>query len=779
MTQKILRRTFVTSIHIFRKSNMEKKIIKLYSLQRLRKCYGSLTFFFLFVLISAVPIFALGDENFESSAPILISEADSDRALTADPDQWRGALPRKSSGAFSHGSRVVVFVTNIRLLPGEGANAFRAFAADASGKQFRLLVESMQPLRKQNWIYGLTLRIDDPNGFNNQPPVQGEISIRVGWRGNSSNRVRLPLGESEVKLPNRSVPTPAPKSPPVQAERLASSGDLKRFMEQAAFGPNAALYLRLRQIGLRRWIEEQFNVIYPTIPYPNFPLKPFYGANSCGDYGTGPEADLCHRNHYWNYQNQKWLVQEALYGEDQLRRRISWALHQIWVVSHLKIGQQRGMQEYIEILDRNAFGNYRDLMEEMTLSPAMGTYLDMATSTRHNPNENYPRELLQLFSVGLYMLNPDGTLKLDGQGNRIPTYDQGKIDQFTKVFTGWALCNSGTDPACPNAVIGAGNLIDPMHLIFPDNHDSTSKTLFDYPGAPNTTIAACFDCATDEARRAYAHDSLNKTLDNIFHHPNVGPFVGKLLIQHLVTSDPSPAYVERVAAAFNDNGGGTRGDMKAVIRAVLLDPEARGGRKTDPTYGKLREPLQHLTNLLRTFNARAGTSSYGLPATPPASCQNRSDGVFEWLMRESGQDIWAPQSVFNYFPPDYVVPGKDILGPEFALANTGFSSERNNSIFQFTINGGQPFDQPTTAAPYPYVPCGTSIDLAEATAWAMADLTGNRLIEELNNKMMHGTMSEAMKSKIRAAINFNVPVKNRAKQAVFLVASSSQYQIQR
>jgi uncharacterized protein (DUF1800 family) len=458
---------------------------------------------------------------------------------------------------------------------------------------------------------------------------------------------------------------------------------------------------------------------------------------------------------------------------------VSWALHQIWVVSALTVYQQRWSQEYIEILDRNAFGNYRDLMKEMTLSPAMGTYLDMIRSNRHNPNENYPRELLQLFTIGLYMLNQDGTLQLDNQGNRIPTFDQDKIDQFTKVFTGWSSCDSGTNPACPNAVVGAPNFIDPMHLVFPDNHDQTSKSLFDYPGAPHPTIAACSDCATDDARRAYANDSLNKTLDNIFHHPNVAPFIGKLLIQHLVTSDPSPAYVARVAAAFKNNGAGVRGDMKAVIRAVLLDPEARGGRKTDPTYGKLREPLQYLTNLLRTFNVRAAAHSNGISATPPASCQNRSDGVFDWITTEMGQNMWAPPSVFNYYPPDYVVPGTDVLGPEFALANTGSSFERNNIIFIFTFLSGINFNQQTAADPYPYVPCGTSIDRSEAVAWATADPTGNRLIEGLNTKMMHGTMSEAMKSKLRAAINFNVSADLKAGQAIYLVASSSQYQIQR
>lgn len=736
-------------------------------------------FIVLIAFLFSISVIAVNaeDENFESSEPILISETNSTKALTANPDFWRGTLPENNADYFPPGSRVLVFVTNIDLPKNENANAFRVFAEDKNGKKFRLKIENIQPLIRQNWIYALTLHIYDENGYNGQPSADSSVLIRISWRGNISNPVHLSLGKSVGKFPEYPgiEPTPAPSARLIQTELFSPVGDRQRFMQQAAFGPNDALDFRLRRIGLRRWIEEQFNKSYPTIPYPNFALKPFDGNLGCGIYGSSPEVNLCHRNHYWSYNNQKWMVQEALYGEDQLRRRVSWAMHQIWVVSQATVYQQRWLQEYVEILDRNAFGNYRDLMREMTISPAMGEYLDMVRSTRQNPNENYPRELLQLFTIGLYKLNPDGTLALDNLGNRIPTYDQDKIDQFTKVFTGWSHCNNGTNAACQNAVTGAPNFIDPMILNFPNDHDQTMKILFDYPGAPNSTIPACTNCTTNANRIIYANDSLDKTLDNIFYHPNVAPFVSKLMIQHLVTSDPSPAYVGRVAAAFNNNGAGVRGDMKAVVRAVLLDPEARGSRKTDPTYGKLREPLQHLTNFLRTFNVRAGNNG---TTNPPASCQNRSDGVFDWVTREMGQEIWGPPTVFNYFPPDYVVPGTDILGPEFALANTGTSFARINQLFYLSF-GNIGFTPATAGEPFPYVPCGTAINLTEPTAWAAADPSGNTLIENLNTKMMHGTMSEAMKNKIRTAINFNVSPADKAKQAIFLVATSSQYQIQK
>ena len=728
------------------------------------------------------------DEIPDSSDPVLISVSDSTRALAANANTFRGALPKKNAEAFQPGARAIVFVTNVDLMADEAANAFRVYAEDARGTQYRLTVENIQPLRKMDWVYALTVRLTDENGYNGQPPANGDILIRVSWRGNTSNRVRLGLGATGGKIRDDAgaAPTPAPDARLSRAKRSASTGgDRKRFMEQATFGPTPALDFRLRQLGLSRWIEEQFTK-QPTFPYPDFPLKSTIVDTGCPRNTPigqpDPARDICIRDHYTQYQNQNWMFKEALYGDDQLRRRTTWALHQIWVVSGLDGFQQRWLQEYYEILDKHAFGNYRDLMKEMTLNPAMGQYLDMVLSTRTNPNENYPREILQLFTIGLDMLNQDGTPILDNQGNRIPTYDQDKVNQFTKVFTGWSLCNNGANPACPNSPGGGvPNYIDPMYLATPNNHDQTAKTLFDYPGAPNPTIPACTNCTTNDARIAYANESLNKTLDNIFYHPNVAPFVSKLMIQHLVTSDPSPAYVARIAAVFNNNGNGARGDMKALVKAILLDPEARGSRKTDSTYGKLREPFQYVTNLLRSFNAKASNpiNVNTVPTPAPAFCQNRSDGVLNGITASLGQNVWNPPTVFNYFPPDYIVPGTDIVGPEFALANTGSSFTRIN--ITYTLVFLQVSYQPQSAAtPSPNTPCGTSIDLAEAAALMTADPTGNSLIEALNTKMMHGTMSEAMKGKIRPAINAaGMTPLQKAQQAVYLIATSSQYQVQR
>ena len=742
-----------------------------------------------FMISSATTAWAQSDSS-DSSDPVLISESDSTRALATTPDIFRGGLPKSSTQAFKPGadSRAIIYVTNLDLISGEGADAFRVYAEDANGKIYLLTVENIAPLRKQNWIYAVTVKLYDEVGYNGQPAANGDVLLRLTWRGMTSNRVLFGLGTNDIggvqtiKNDEGAVPTPAPLSPPIKnGENFAynSAADRARFMEQAAFGPNPALDLRLRQIGAQRWIEEQFTK-QPTFAYPNLPLKPGDADTGCGTNNADPTVSACKRDHYTQYQNQRWMTNEAFYGNDQLRRRVSWALSQIWVTSGFADNtQQRHIQEYYEVLDRNAFGNYRTLMAEMTFNPMMGNYLDMIRSTKSNPNENYPREIMQLFTLGLDMLNQNGTPIMSG-GARVPTYDQNNIIQFTKVFTGWTLCNSGTNPACPNAVAGASNFIDPMILAgnansIGTNNDQTAKTLFSYPGAPFPTIPACTNCvgataAGDTARTAYANTSLSQTLDNIFYHPNVAPFVSTRLIQQLVTSNPTPAYVGRVAAVFNNNGQGVRGDMKAVVRAILLDPEARGSVKTAPDYGKLREPFQFATNLMRNFDVKS------------ADRTQNSDGYINNQTNSMGQSLWYPPNVFNYYAADYIVPGTALNGPEFDLLNSNLAFNRINfvNLMVYSKVNCQTTGTPPVCNPLASIPLGTSISLAEPIAWASQDTTGDALIEGLNRKMLHGSMSAAMKTKIQTAINITgITATQKAQQAVYLVASSSQYQVQR
>jgi uncharacterized protein (DUF1800 family) len=548
-----------------------------------------------------------------------------------------------------------------------------------------------------------------------------------------------------------------PENPPTgaaQTENIASlpwNGNNVRFMEQATFGPNSTQELRVRRIGVSTWLNEQMEekrdefgaLRYSTFPYPVLPLQQSPPSTTC----TGN----CLRDNYTMYPLQNWFFKEALYGEDQqLRRRVSWALSQIWVVSGRETVQPSRMLPYIQVLDRNAFGNYRDLMREMTLNPAMGNYLDMAISTRQNPNENYAREILQLFSIGLYMLNQDGTVQLDGQGNPLPTYSQAEVNGFTKLFTGWTFCNNG----CPNSAPGIVNYRDNL-IVNPANHDPGTKQVLSYPGSIPVIPAG-----------QTAAEDFEQALDNIFYHPNVAPFVSKLLIQQLVTSNPTPAYIERVANIFNNNGQGIRGDLKAVVRAILTDVEARGNIKTDPDYGHLREPVLFVSNILRPLNAVSQIDA-------PVGCKDNSDGVINGATINLDQDVWNPPSVFNYYPMDYVLQNTTLLAPEFGIFSTGTALKRPNFVNQMVFGNGIGRDANT--------PCGTKVVLTKWQSLAEADTSGQLLVDTLNREFMHGSMSSQMRGHILTAVQA-VAVSNplkRARTALYLVTTSPQFQVQR
>lgn len=757
---------------------------------------GALSALFV-VLVSLFPVFAQGDPDPNSPTPVLLSAEGSTRALAVTKNRFgRASLSKVRERAFAPGNRVVLFVTNIDLMDGEGANAFRMYAEDAKGRKYRFPVLDLQP-SGQEGVYSLTIQLRDEIGFWEQPTPNGDLLLRVSWRGLGSNRVKLGFGKmgGPIKDDKGAVPTPLSqinaKSPSFSKTQTFSfskeeeppsedyvgyifSGDRTRFLEQAAFGPSTTLDNELRRRGLRIWLGMQFEEPYPSAnnPYPDIPLKSTDQGNvtlGCGMFpNPSPEYSACIRDHYTMYPVQKWFWKETFYGKPQLHHRVAWALQQMWVISGVDTQQSSWMIAYHKVISENAFGNYRDLMYDTTLNPGMGNYLDMARSTRNNPNENYPREILQLFTIGLFMLNQDGTLQVDGSGNPIPTYDQNTINNLTKVFTGWSFCNVG----CANSAPGIVNYKDPMILINQGaNHDLTAKTLLTYPGSTTTNIPACTGC-TGTARETYAWNSLNQTLDNIFYHPSLAPYVSKYLIQHLVTSDPTPAYVGRVSAVFNNNGVGVRGDIKAVVRAILLDPEARGDAKTDPNFGKLREPVQLITNIARHFNVRGAVVTGGGFAP-------QSDGVVNGASANLGQSVFNSPTVFNYYPPGYIVPGAAILGPEFAIMTTGTSIGRAN------LGNTLVYNQVNVALPN--TPEGTSLNLAEMQSLVAADPTNNLLLDTLNKRMMHGTMSPEMRSTIMTAVN-SIAISNpptlaetlaRARQAIYLVATSSQYQIQR
>jgi uncharacterized protein (DUF1800 family) len=447
----------------------------------------------------------------------------------------------------------------------------------------------------------------------------------------------------------------------------------------------------------------------------------------------------CQRDNYTMYPLQQHFFTNALFGDDQLRQRVAFALGQILVVSGIDVRLSSWMQPYQQLLYADAFDSFRQLLGDVTLSAAMGSYLNMVNNKKLNPttgakpNENYAREVLQLFSIGLVLLNPDGTPQLDIDARQIPTYDQNTVDEFARVFTGWIFA--------PAFGTGIPNYRDPMVVRVVRgvevDHDAGLKHLLN-----GTVVPAGLSARAD----------LNAALDNIANHPNVGPFIGKQLIQHLVTSNPSPAYVARISAVFNDNGAGVRGDLGAVTRAIVLDPEARGDFHPEPTYGHLLEPVLFITHVLRAFHPT-------------------SDGVLASNAASMSQDVFRPASVFSFYPPGYrIVGGQGVLGPEFRLDDSATALARANFVNTVVFSSIAPSP--------PDRPVGTSLDFSRLVPLA-ADPTA--LIAELNALLMHQAMSPAMQTAIVTAVQA-VPASNplmRVKTAVYLVVTSSQYQVER
>jgi hypothetical protein len=527
-------------------------------------------------------------------------------------------------------------------------------------------------------------------------------------------------------------------APLSSAERRA---DAMRLLRQASFGPTPAEVDRVLATGPQGWIAEQ--IAAPTTAYPDYPWVPANRPATCVDDRTLPlRADsFCARDSYSLFPLQLAFFRSALSQPDQLRARVAFALSQIMVTSGVSNARNYAMREYQQMLRDRALGNFYDLLLAVTLSPNMGDYLDMANNNKANraagtePNENYAREIMQLFSVGLYLLNPDGTHKLDAHGQPIPTYDQDVIEGFAHVFTGWTYAPVAGSPARVNNPRNYLGTLLPMN----PQHDFGDKELLGGVIAPANQPM--------DRDLAFAHQ-------NIFSHPNVGPFIGRQLIQKLVTSQPSPGYVARVTATFNDNGAGQRGDLGAVVRAILLDPEARGARKIDAQYGKLAEPILFMSGVARALGAS-------------------SDGVyFRNASNTLGQFVFYAPSVFSFYPPDYIVPGTSLVGPEFGLQTATTAIARTN------FANGLIFSNSIAPDASVYGATGTAISLAPYQSLAATPVA---LVDRLDRDLLGNTMSAGMRSAILSAVNA-VPANdslNRTRTAAYLVVTSPQYQVQR
>jgi uncharacterized protein (DUF1800 family) len=682
-----------------------------------------------------------------------------------------------SEGNFSPNdprTRITLFVMNLDLLAGETENSVTAEAEDAAHVHYPLRVEYVGQVPNFQGIYMVVMRLND-----SMTATLGDVLIRLNLHGMSSNRVRVAIGQTgggPADDPG-AVGTPAPDVPPSPATPLsiaqyralfsdpamAAGPDAIRFLEQATWGAKDADLTHLRSVGMQTYLNEQFSTPPQFVDAQinlssNYPATLLYPVNQ-----PVPCDAICVRDNYSLYPLQKQFMTSALTQPDQLRQRVSFALHKFIVVAgrDLNNNETSWYAPYLQTIDRNAFGNFRTLLFDITLNPGMGRYLDMAGNSRAAPNENYAREVMQLFSIGTDLLNQDGTPILDANGNRVPAYSQAEITGFARVFTGWVIPNTTANTF--NG-LGVPDYIRPMG--FSNNtgangpYDIGAKTLLNGQNLP-----ACSNCTNNLTNMsAYKTAELNAAIDNLFNHSNTGPYVCTQLIRELVTSNPSPPYVGRCASVFSNNGSGTRGDMKAIITAILLDPEARGDAKTDPNYGRLREPVQLIINLVRLF----GSTSDGVLVT-------NSPGSFSSPL---GQDVFNPPTVFSYFPADYGLPGTNLFGPEFGILDTSTTYQRANFVNTlFLANGGNGI-----AISGANRPSGTQLNYSAYQALAG---TPSALVDKLNTDMMHGTMSQSMKNSTVAAVtaitnaNATTQALQRTQTAIYLVATSSQYQVER
>ena len=541
---------------------------------------------------------------------------------------------------------------------------------------------------------------------------------------------------------------------------ITPDADAWRLLNQATFGASQAEVLRVQSLGISGWINDQFTKPisgYPDTKYNRIQLATSADCTTAmpggGNYpGDSPQA-RCARDHLTLAGVQRDFFLNAVYGADQLRQRVAWALSQIVVTSAAEqdLSYAHVMSRYQNIMFEEAFGNYEDLLRRVTYNPAMGNYLDMVNNDKTNgttrvPNENYAREIMQLFSIGLEELNADGTPLLDAQGKPIPTYGQAEIGEFARVFTGYTYSSAANPngPATGKQARYYGHPMIPYPATGTTGHDTGAKTLLN-----GTVLPANQTPQTD----------VDAAVRNVFMHPNTGPYVGKQLIQRLVTGNPSPAYVGRVAAVFADNGAGVRGDLQAVVRAILLDPEARGPSKTAADYGSLKEPVLMATGLLRALSGVTDGS--------------RLEGATNNL----GQRPYYAPTVFNYFPPDQTIPGTSVLGPEFAIHTTNSAVARANLVYTLVYNG-YPADATIPDSP------GTRLFLAQFEALAT---TPAAMVSEINKVLAGGLFPAALEPTIVTAVNA-VPISatptaqqrtDRVRMAVYLMASSYDYQVQR
>ncbi|HWT14584.1 MAG TPA: DUF1800 domain-containing protein [Patescibacteria group bacterium] len=545
-----------------------------------------------------------------------------------------------------------------------------------------------------------------------------------------------------------------------------SDAEAARFLTQATFGPSRAGIAQFRASSYDRWIGQQ-------IATPPTSARAYL--DTLAALPAPPSLGQSQRMDRWFHT--------AAFAPDQLRQRMAFALSQILVVSDRADalnGDHFGVAEYWDILARNAFGNYRTLLEEVTKSPMMGRYLSHWRNRKASidgtqlPDENYAREIMQLFTIGLVERADDFSPILDGMGQPAPTYLQQDVSELARVFTGWSY-NCGSSTSCNTYTgINSGPAGYTPMACFPAYMDYGTKTL-----VGGVTIAAGPVCGTgssgtsmpsdpavQQACRSYCVDQVDAALDFLFHHPNVAPFVSRQLIQRFVTSNPSGAYIARVAAVFNDNGDGVRGDLGAVITAILVDDEAREA-PVDPAspYGKLREPLLRLTAVWRAFGVTAPTPVNG---EVQMGIRSPQDSLAQ-------RPLGAP-TVFNFYEPDYQPPGAmadaGLYAPEFQIANETTAMTSANELWSrvwagYSTSGSGTFTTPTSSSYLTIADLLPLVSGANSSGPAAYDL----FLDELNLRLFIGGMSSATRATLKNFLKFGV-AETGSNRAVIQVLST-------
>jgi uncharacterized protein (DUF1800 family) len=507
---------------------------------------------------------------------------------------------------------------------------------------------------------------------------------------------------------------------------LTPQQEASRFLAQATLGADRTLIDQVAAQGIENWIDAQ--IALPQSQLLNYLYTNLYNPAQIGT--ESPQREL------FRYA----LWQTIMTGQDLLRQRIAFALGEIFVISTATdaiYNVANGAADWVDMLLRNAFGNFRDLLQDVTLHPLMGSFLSHAGNRKTDPalnrfpDENYAREIMQLFTIGLFQLNPDGSQQLDGQGNPVPTYDNNDITEFAKIFTGLQYDFDG-DPHVwwtPNFESGWLNsytAVRPLKM-WEDEHEPGAKNLL------NGTVLPAGQSGMED---------INGALDNLFNHPNVGPFIGRQLIQRLVKSNPTPAYIARVTAAFNDNGSGVRGDMQTVVKAVLLDDEAREPAWiTDPANGKLREPFFRFAQMLRVFH-------YDNP-------QNKFWDAGWGVDSSLRQFLFNAPSVFNFFSPDFRPPGPlgagNLAGPEFQLLNS-FTAISTINHWYSRLEWGYVLDLPADDREIN----GQTYDLDQPQPDFSFEQTLigdiDTLIDHFDLVLTYGTLSTQMREILRTAV---------------------------